>query len=227
MDASSIASATPTAPGLADHPARPSTGSANASSFRETLANGLSGPIGRATVATITQTWRRTPLALMAALVGGLGFVWIQTLTGTKNIAEFVGAQIVQTGDYDAAFASIIGWTVHLAIAVQYAIGFTALLALPIWPRRTAASVISKMAAAIAVGFIGTWVANPAISITVSMLGGAGWPETLYPVNTAFGVPLLNHLLFFALTLALVEGVPTLWHRFQSWNPVTFAAETH
>lgn len=171
---------------------------------------------------TATKTRTHLPQTLIAAGVGGLGFVWIQTLTGTTNIAEFVGQKIVQTGGYPAVFASPIGWTVHLAIAVQYAVAMTVLLALPIWPTERLTRVTIKIAAAIAVGFIGTWVANPAISVTVSFLGGAGWPAELYPVNTKFGVPLLNHVLFFLTTLAATDGVTSLVAVARRYNPVMF-----
>lgn len=151
---------------------------------------------------------RRLPLVLSAAGIGGLGFVWVQALTGTKNIAAFVGRRIVETGDYSAALESPIGWTVHLTIAVQYALAFAVLLALPVWPRGGVRRYATQAVAAVAVGFVATWIANPAISVTVSLLGGAGWPETLYPVNTSLGVPLYNHLAFFTLTLVWVEWLP-------------------
>ncbi|MEM6365769.1 MAG: hypothetical protein AAF745_15170 [Planctomycetota bacterium] len=159
---------------------------------------------------TVTHTVvHRTPYLLTIAGLGGLAFVWVQVLAGTTNIATFVGQRIVETGGYDSSLASPIGWTVHLAIALQYAVAFAAVLALPIWPRRNLARGVAQIVAAVAIGFVATWVANPAISVTVSVLGGAGWPESLYPVNTKFGVPLWNHIGFFIATLAITDWLPT------------------
>jgi hypothetical protein len=41
-------------------------------------------------------------------------------------------------------------------------------------------------------------IAPPAISVTISVLGGRAWPSELFPVNTELGLPFWNHLLFFA-----------------------------
>lgn len=158
---------------------------------------------------TVGQVRERMPAILTVAGLGGLGFVWTQALTGSNNIAEFVGTKIVEIGGYDAALASPIGWTVHLAISVQYALFFATLLALPIWPTQSIRRGVVQFAAALGVGVVATWIANPAISVTVSMLGGAGWPAELYPVNTSLGVPLYNHLGFFVATLVATDWIPT------------------
>lgn len=160
-----------------------------------------------------TTIKNRMPLILASASVGGLGFVWVQVLTGSTNIAEFIGSKIVETGGYSPALASPIGWSIHMAIAVQYAIGFAVLMALLPFRGASAARVFVGVSAAIAVGFVGTWVANPAISITISLFGGAGIPETLFPVNWSFGVPLYNHLGFFLLTVAITDWLPMCFGR--------------
>lgn len=41
-------------------------------------------------------------------------------------------------------------------------------------------------------------VAPPAISVTISVLAGRGWPSELFPLNTELGLPFWNHVAFFA-----------------------------
>ena len=46
-------------------------------------------------------------------------------------------------------------------------------------------------------------IAPPAISVTISQLGGQRWPAELFPLNFEVSLPLWNHLLFFLLNWLL------------------------
>ncbi|MCG8542669.1 MAG: hypothetical protein MJE12_00535 [Alphaproteobacteria bacterium] len=147
---------------------------------------------------------RRAAYVLAAALICAFLFTWVQVLTGTNDIAKFIGEKIAQRGAYPERFAIPIGWTVHMIIALAYAVAYTAFQALPFMPKVQPARLIAGLVAVVVFGFVTTWIANPAISITISVLAGQGWPEKVASIYFKLGVPLWNHLLFFFVTFLIV-----------------------
>lgn len=171
----------------------------------------------RKTIKTaVADQINRLPLTILAGFTGGLLFTWVQTLTGTTNIAQFLGNAVITKGGYLERFASPIGWTVHLTIALSYAVLFSTIYTLFLrhstgWTRH-----VKILVAALGTGLVTTWIANPAISITISTLAGQGLPETIAPIYFKLGVPLWNHLIFFTYTAVLtgyVADALTSWTR--------------
>jgi hypothetical protein len=134
----------------------------------------------------------------------------VPVLTGRADIADILGRKIVEAGGYGDNYASVIGWTLHIVIAVAYVKVYALLVSLPVFPTRTGPRVLAGLIAAIVVGWLTTWLSNPAISVAISVLSGQGWPAELAPVYYKLGLPLWNHLGFFAITWLIVVVLPTL-----------------
>ncbi len=135
---------------------------------------------------------------LVAGLAGSFVFWLVQVLTGGPTITEFMGAQIVSSGGYPKSLTVLVGWAVHLAVSLSYAFVFAGVVAAL---RRTSFAVgtFVTLLAALLLGWGTAVIAPPAISVTISILSGQGWPAELFPLNFEFGLPLRNHLLFFLL----------------------------
>lgn len=154
---------------------------------------------------------RFIPWVPLAALAGAIFFVVVQKATGfPAHIAEFMGGQIVRQGGYDPSLAGVIGWGVHLAVALSYTVLFTLLVNIPIIPAAGSARRGVGLVLVVLMGWVSTLLTAPAIAVTISLLAGQGWPATLPGLNTAFGVPFWNHVGFFTIVWLLVEVVPAL-----------------
>jgi mercuric ion transport protein len=147
---------------------------------------------------------RRIVLWLVGGIAGSVVFWLVQVLTGGPTITEFIGQQIAAAGGYQPASAPVIGWAVHLGVSLTYAalMGIT-VASLREMPR--AMSVGIGLGVAIVLGWSTAFVAPPAISVTISVLGRQGWPSELFPLNTELGLPLWNHIAFFLLNW-VVQG---------------------
>jgi hypothetical protein len=147
----------------------------------------------------------RAALWLVAGTAGAVLFWLVQWLDGGPTIPDFMGQQIVAAGDYPASLAPMIGWAVHLGVSLEYAFLFgviVLLLAVGQFP----APLAIGAGLALALGWVTTIVAPPAISVAISVLGGQGWPAELYPLNTEFGLAFWNHVGFFLLNW-LIQGL--------------------
>ncbi|WP_296899522.1 hypothetical protein [Thiohalocapsa sp.] len=159
---------------------------------------------------TLNRFLQLTPYFLSAAIIGALVFAWVPVLAGRSDIADILGRKIVEAGGYPDNAASVIGWTLHIAIAVAYVKVYAFLIALPGFPRDSGPRLPAGLVVAVIVGWLTTWLANPAISVAVSLLSGQGWPAELAPVYFKLGLPLWNHLGFFAIAWLVVVVVPAL-----------------
>ena len=147
----------------------------------------------------------------VAGIVGAIGFVVAQRLEGSPmHIANFLGAQIVQRGGYSESLADVIGWGVHLGVALSYAALFGLLTLVPVFPKMRVPRWAVAALLAIALGWGATLVTGPAISTTISLLAGQGFPNALPALNTTFGAAFWNHILFFGITLLFTVVVPDL-----------------
>ncbi len=150
---------------------------------------------------------------LIAGIVGALAFWLVQILAGEGTIPQFMGEQIAIAGGHAPVLAPAIGWAVHLGVSLTYA-GLFALVAKLFTGRRFPARLAAMLVVALALGWVTALIAPPAISVTISVLGGQGWPSELLPLNTQIGLPFWNHLLFFALCwLVQVAAVPGVYDR--------------
>jgi hypothetical protein len=162
---------------------------------------------------TLTRYLRLMPFVLSAAIVGALVFAWVPVLTGRNDIAAIIGRKIVEAGAYPQNAASVIGWTLHIVISIAYAKLYAVIVSLPGFPRqagsKTAPRIMAGLIVAIVVAVLATWIAGPAISATVSLAAGQGWPATLPAASLKLGLPLWNHLGFFAIVWLIVVVLPT------------------
>ena len=141
----------------------------------------------------------RALLWLIAGVAGVVLFWLVQTLTGGPTITEFMGQQITDAGGHPAPLAPAIGWAVHLGVSLSYAFLFGVIVVV-LATTRVPAQLGVSLASAAALGWVTAIMAPPAISITISVLGGQGWPSEIFPPNMEFGLPFWNHLGFFLLS---------------------------
>lgn len=151
----------------------------------------------------------KTALWLVSGTAGAVLFWLVQVLTGGPTIPAFMGEQIADAGGYPARFAPVIGWAVHLGVSLSYALLFGVTVLLLAAARLPAQIAISAIVA-VALGWITAMVAPPAISVTISVLSGQGWPSELFPLNTELGLPFWNHVAFFLLNWVVQALGPRL-----------------
>ena len=137
-------------------------------------------------------------LWLLAGVTGAVVFWLMQVVRGGPTITEFMGAQIVATGSYSESLATVLGWAVHLGVSLSYALLF-GMIAWLLRAMNFAAAMALTLVIALVLGWATAVLAPPAISVTISLLGGQRWPAELFPLNTEINLPFWNHLLFFTL----------------------------
>ncbi len=59
-----------------------------------------------------------------------------------------------------------------------------------------------------ALGWVATLITAPAITVTISVLSGKGLPADLPGLNTAYGLPFWNHMLFFGVVWLIYLFIP-------------------
>ncbi len=157
-----------------------------------------------AAVQRLNVTWW-----LIAGIVGGIVFWLFQVLTGPTTITQFMGEQIVAEGKYSQALAIPIGWAVHMGVSLSYSLLF-AVIMMGLSSRSLASRLAFGSAIAAALGWITTLLTVPAITVTISVLSGHGFPAQLPGLNTTVGLPFWNHMLFFAVVWTVYLLVPSL-----------------
>jgi hypothetical protein len=144
--------------------------------------------------------------SLFAGVAGSFAFWYFQLITTGVTIPEFMGEQIVTQGGYFKELAPFIGWTVHVAVSLVYALVFAVIIvALPL---STGATVAAGLVLAALLGWVTTLLTAPAIAVTISVLSGHGFPAALPGLNTEVGLPLYNHLVFFGVVWFVTTLVP-------------------
>jgi hypothetical protein len=149
---------------------------------------------------------------LMAGVVGSLAFWLFQRLTTGFTIPQYIGEQVATQGGYPIAWAPLIGWAVHLGVSLAYSFLFAALMALlaatSSGPRLGIGIIL-----VLVLGWVTTLATAPAITATVSILSGQGFPAELPGLNTDVDLPLYNHILFFGVVWVFTALVPVLRRR--------------
>ncbi len=159
----------------------------------------------------IRRIAQRMPWIVAAAALGALVFVGVQVVAGSpQHVADFMGTQIVRQGGYPESLQGIIGWGVHLGVAVSYATLFAVLISLSFLPSARLPRWAIGLALVAALGVASTLITAPAISITISLLAAQGIPENLPGLNTGWGLPFWNHLGFFVIAFAFIVVLPDL-----------------
>ncbi len=146
---------------------------------------------------------------LVAGIAGALVFWVFQLLTGPSTITQFMGQQIVAQGGYSQSLTLLIGWGVHLGVSLGYSLIFAILMLIPFMLVDTARLILGLVVAA-GLGWITTLLTIPAITATISLLSGKGFPAELPALNRTFGLPFWNHMLFFGAVWLLYLFIPYL-----------------
>jgi hypothetical protein len=144
---------------------------------------------------------------LAAGAVGGIVFWSFQVLTGPRTIPQFMGQQIVSLGGYPESLTVPIGWGVHLGVSLSYALLYSIVMLIPFSHSR-AGRIVAGLVIGAVLGWITTLLTSPAIAVTISVLSGKGFPASLPGLNTAYGLPFWNHMLFFAVVWFLYTAIP-------------------
>lgn len=100
---------------------------------------------------------------------------------------------------------------IHLGVSLSYA--FLFVIALLLKPMGFVIRASVTLVVAVGLGYLTTLIAPPAISVTVSLLSGQGWPRQLFPLNAELGLPFWNHEGFFALNWGIQVVGPGLLRR--------------
>lgn len=146
---------------------------------------------------------------LIAGVTGGIVFWLFQVLTGRATVPQFMGQQIVAQGGYPQALTIPIGWGVHMGVSLAYSLLFAVIMLVPLSPSPRTRIAIGLAIAAV-LGWITTLLTVPAITVTVSVLSGNGFPGQLPGLNTTWGLPFWNHMLFFGVVWAVYVVIPQL-----------------
>ncbi len=143
---------------------------------------------------------------LVATILGALVFVGVQIpVYGYGSaIVSHLGNRIVADGNYPSALAQPIGWGVHLGVSLSYALLFGVLFV------AFKKKVLAGLVLAILLGVVTSLITAPAITATISLLSGNGFPNELPQLNTDTGLTLWNHLGFFGIACLafLFRGKP-------------------
>jgi hypothetical protein len=137
-------------------------------------------------------------LWLVAGIAGAIVFWLFQSVTGPSTITAFMGQQIMTQGGYAASWTAPIGWGIHLGVSLAYSLLFSLImLSLIVLTERI--RIILGLVIGAALGWVATLITAPAITVTISVLSGKGLPADLPGLNTAYGLPFWNHMLFFGV----------------------------
>ena len=147
---------------------------------------------------------------LVAGIMGSVEFWLFQVRTGSSTIPQFMGEQIVAQGGYPKVLTLPIGWGVHLGVSLAYSLLFAIIMVIP-FSRSTFARLGIGAVIALVLGWFATLLTAPAITVTISLLSGQGFPTTLPGLNTTLGLPLWNYLLFFGVVWVVYLLIPNLF----------------
>ena len=152
-------------------------------------------------------------LWLVAGISGAVVFWLFQSATGPSTITAHMGQRIVAEGGFPQSWILPIGWGVHVAVSLAYALLF-ALLILPMVVLAERFRLLFGLILAAALGWGTTLITVPAIAATISVLSGKGFPVNLPGLNTAYGLPFWNHMLFFGIVWLVYLFIPYLSKKF-------------
>ena len=152
-------------------------------------------------------------LWLVAGIAGAIVFWLFQLLTGPSTITAIMGQQIVTQGGYAASWTIPIGWGIHLGGMLAYSLLF-GLMMLPLFVLAERIQLVLGLVIGAALGWVATLITVPAITVTISVLGGKSFPANLPGLNTAYGLPFWNHMLFFGVVWLIYLFIPYRGRKF-------------
>ncbi len=148
-------------------------------------------------------------LWLVAGIAGAIVFWLFQFFTGPSTITAFMGQQIVTQGGYAASWTVAIGWGIHLGVSLAYSLLF-ALIMLTLFVLAERIQLVLGLVIGAVLGWGTTLITAPAITVTISVLGRKAFPANLPGLNTAYGLPFWNHMLFFGVVWLIYMFIPYL-----------------
>ena len=74
--------------------------------------------------------------------------------------------------------------------------------------------LILGLVIAAALGWVTSLITVPAITVTISVLGRQGLPANLPGLNTSYGLPFWNHLLFFGIVWLIYLFIPYVGRKY-------------
>jgi hypothetical protein len=146
---------------------------------------------------------------IVAGITGAIVFWLFQVLTGPSTIPQFIGQEVVSQGSYPEALTAPIGWGVHLGVSLSYSLLFALVMLIPFSSSGNVRVLIGLVIAAL-LGWTTTLLTAPAITVTISILSGQGFPTSIPEFNTTLGLPFWNHLLFFGVVWMIYTVIPYL-----------------
>ena len=152
-------------------------------------------------------------LWLVAGIAGAIVFWLFQLLTGPSTITAFMGQLIVTQGGYAASWTIPIGWGIHLGVSLAYSLLF-GLIMVPLFVLAERIQLVLGLVIGAALGWVATLITVPAITVTISVLGGKSFPANLPGLNTAYGLPFWNHMLFFGVVWLIYLFIPYRGRKF-------------
>ncbi|MBI2360015.1 MAG: hypothetical protein HYV04_14160, partial [Deltaproteobacteria bacterium] len=147
------------------------------------------------------------------AVVGAIVFSVLQVVSGRATITEFMGQQIVSQGGYPEWLTVPIGWGIHLGVSLAYSLLFVIIMLVP-FSRAEGRHAFFGLIIAALLGWISTLLTAPAITATISLLTGQGFPASLPDLNTSLGLPFWNHMLFFGVVWLIYLYIPYVGRKY-------------
>ncbi len=152
-------------------------------------------------------------LWLVAGIAGAIVFWLLQSAVGPLTITAFMGQQIVTQGGYAQSWSIPIGWGIHLVVSLAYSFLF-AVIMLPLFVLAERFQLVLGLVMGAALGWGTTLITVPAVTATISVLSGKGFPANLPGLNTSYGLPFWNHMLFFGVVWLIYLFIPYLSKKF-------------
>ncbi len=149
----------------------------------------------------------------MAGIAGAIVFWLLQSAVGPLTITAFMGQQIVTQGGYAQSWSIPIGWGIHLVVSLAYSFLF-AVIMLPLFVLAERFQLVLGLVMGAALGWGTTLITVPAVTATISVLSGKGFPANLPGLNTSYGLPFWNHMLFFGVVWLIYLFIPYLSKKF-------------
>ncbi len=96
-----------------------------------------------------------------------------------------------------------------MGVSLAYSLLF-ALIMVPLLVLAERIQLVLGLVIGAALGWSATLITVPAITVTISVLSGKGFPANLPGLNTAYGLPFWNHMLFFGVVWLIYLFIPYL-----------------
>ncbi len=101
-----------------------------------------------------------------------------------------------------------------LAYSLLFACVFIICRYLPLFVLAEGFQLVLGFVIGAALGWGTSLITVPAITVTINVLSGKGFPANVPGLNTAYGLPFWNHMLFFGVVWLIYLFIPYLSKKF-------------